>query len=121
MNVNKFTTFYGLLCSLLAEEAYWTWTQIREAPSESRITWRSREWSWCSVEMARLKRTAERIREEAAEGIAKSLEGLPTWKPEHGEKVEKGIVELKLWLMRDRLDKLWSGITFLSHSPMMRV
>jgi hypothetical protein len=71
--------------------------------------------------MARLKRTAERIREEAAEGIAKSLEGLPTWKPEHSEKVEKGIVELKLWLMRDRLDKPWSGITFLSHSPMMRV
>jgi hypothetical protein len=40
---------------------------------------------------------------EAAEGIAKSLEGLPTWKPEHSEKVEGGIIRHKLWLMRDRL------------------
>jgi hypothetical protein len=60
--------------------------------------------------MARLERTAERIREGAAEGIAKSLEGLPTWKPEHSEKVEKGIVGLKLWLMRDRLDTVMSPI-----------
>jgi len=37
------------------------------------------------VKMARLKRTAERLREEAAEGIAKSLEGLPAWKAEHSE------------------------------------
>ena len=37
------------------------------------------------MEIARLKRTAERIREGAAEGIAKSLEGLPAWKLEHGE------------------------------------
>jgi len=35
--------------------------------------------------MAHLKRTAERIREGAAEGIAKSLEGLPAWKAEHSE------------------------------------
>jgi hypothetical protein len=67
--------------------------------------------------MARLKRTAERIREEAAEGIAKSLEGLPTWKPEHSEKVEKGIVELKLCLMRDRLDKLWVRNHFSESFP----
>src|SRR5205814_331685 len=78
MNVNKFTTFRGLVCSLLGEEAYWTWARIREAPGESCVTWRSRERSWCSVEMARLKRTAERIGEGGAEGIAKSLEGLPT-------------------------------------------
>jgi len=35
--------------------------------------------------MARLKRTAERIMEGITEGIAKILEGLPAWKPEHGE------------------------------------
>jgi hypothetical protein len=35
--------------------------------------------------MTRLKRTAERIREGGAEGIAKSLEGLSTLKIEHGE------------------------------------
>lgn len=35
--------------------------------------------------MTRLKRNAERIREGAAEGIAKSFEGLPAWKPEHSE------------------------------------
>ena len=35
--------------------------------------------------MTRLKRNAERIREGAAEGIAKSLEGLPAWKPDHSE------------------------------------
>jgi hypothetical protein len=32
--------------------------------------------------MTRLKRSAERIRERAAEG---SLEGLPAWNPEHSE------------------------------------
>jgi hypothetical protein len=74
---NKFTTLSGLFCSLLAEEAYWIWTQSREAPSESRITWRSRErFCWRIVEMTRLKKTAERIREGVAERIAKSLEGL---------------------------------------------
>src|SRR5271170_7512654 len=112
MNVNKFTTFHGLVCSLLAEEVYWTWTQIREAQGESRITWRSRERSWCSEEMARLKRTADRIRKGGAEGIAKSLEGLPTWKPEHREKVE-----VKLWLMRDRLQTCGQNHF---HSPKMR-
>ena len=35
--------------------------------------------------MTRLKRNAERIREGAAEGITKSLEGLPAWKPKHSE------------------------------------
>jgi hypothetical protein len=35
--------------------------------------------------MTRLKRTAERIREGLAEGIAKSLEGLSAWELEHGE------------------------------------
>jgi hypothetical protein len=35
--------------------------------------------------MTRLRRNAERIREGAAEGIAKSLEGLSAWKREHSE------------------------------------
>ena len=42
--------------------------------------------------MTRLKRNAERIREGAAEGIAKSLEGLPAWNPEHSEEDEKILV-----------------------------
>jgi hypothetical protein len=37
------------------------------------------------MDMTRLKRNAERIRESAAKGIAKSLEGLPAWKPKHSE------------------------------------
>jgi len=37
------------------------------------------------VEMARLKRTAERIREGVAERIAKSLEDSLAWKAEHSE------------------------------------
>ena len=77
MYINKFTTLYGLFRLLLGEEAYWTRTRIREAPSDGRIGWRSREWGWLIVDMARLKRTAERIREGIAEGIMKGLEGLP--------------------------------------------
>jgi hypothetical protein len=73
----------------------------REASSNSRITWRSRERGLLGMEMVDLKRIvertrerivkgiaeriAERIAEGIAEGIAKSLECLLAWKPEHGE------------------------------------
>jgi hypothetical protein len=35
--------------------------------------------------MTCLKRTAERIREEAAKGISKDFKSLSTWKLKHGE------------------------------------
>src|SRR5271163_2015557 len=65
----------------------------REAPSNSRVTWRSRVRSLLDVDMADLKWLAERTREGIAEGIAeriaeriaKSLKCLLAWKPEHGE------------------------------------
>jgi len=86
MNVDRFITLSGRLCRLchlLGEEAYWTWIRSREALSESCM--RSRERGCFIMEMACLERTAERIREGAAERIAKSLEGLSPWKLEHGE------------------------------------
>ena len=56
--------------------------------------------------MTRLKGSTERIRKGAAEGITKSLEGLPAWKSEHGEVgCTKGRPRRELPFIRDEDDK----------------